>query len=248
MKKVIMRLFVTVSACLLLFSNAVSDEVDLKWRGDSEVRELLESDGALTDAVGFINEYFRLKRPLQLELGADDGPLYDPNKDLIQIPYDFYLQVASLFEEVVPDDEELQREYSIDSILHALFHEFGHAVVDQFDIPVLGKEEDAVDALASVLLIEYYENGAEMAINAAELFALEGEDRGSPQEADFWGEHSLDEQRFYSTLCHVYGSDPEAYQDLVTDAGFSEQRAESCEYEYQKLVEDWDMLLQPARR
>ncbi len=246
---------VSLRRCFLLFvynlffiSDAFSKELKIEWSGSGEVREVLESDGALTDSVAFINENFQFERPLTLQMGAQDGPLYDPNADVIQIPYEFYLQVVRLFEEIVPDDENLQREYTIDSVLHALFHEVGHAMVDQFEIPVLGREEDAVDALASVLLIEHYDNGADMAINAAELFALESEDRGSLQEEDFWDEHSLDEQRFYTTLCHVYGSDPDRYQALLDDAGFSDERADGCIYEYQKLVDDWDTLLEPARR
>lgn len=222
--------------------------MQIKWLGKSEVREILQADSVFEDGVGFINDNFQLQRSLTLIVGADDGPLYDPQSDVIQIPYEFYQQVVVLFEEVVPDDPDTREQYAIDSMLHTLFHEFGHAVIDQFEIPVLGREEDAVDGLASVLLIEYYDNGAEMAINAAELFALESDDRGALQEEDFWDEHSLDEQRFYSTLCHVYGSDPDEYQELVDDAGFTDERSEMCIFDYEKLVDDWDTLLEPVRK
>ena len=66
------------------------------------------------------------------------------------------------------------------------------------------------------------------------------------EEQDFWGEHSLDEQRYYSTLCHVYGSDPEQYKDIAEDAGFSDDRADSCEFEYQQMVDGWNKLLRSA--
>lgn len=247
MKNLLSHFVVFYLLCSVL-SPAMAKETQLQWIGGGEVRELLQSEGVFSDGVEFINDNFALNRALLVQVGADDGPLYDPQADAIQIPYGFYREVNKLFEEVVPDDEEIRRQYSIDSMLHTLFHEFGHAVVDQFDIPVLGREEDAVDALASVLLIEYYDNGAEMAINAAELFALESDDRGTLQEQDFWDEHSLDEQRFYTTLCHVYGSDPESYSDMIENAGFSEERAEGCVFEYQKLVSDWDVLLEPVRR
>lgn len=219
----------------------------IDWLGDSEIRDLLESEAVFDDGISFINQTFQLQRSLTLQMGADDGPLYDPQADVIQIPYEFYQQVISLFEEIVPDDEEARKGYAIDSMLHTLFHEFGHAVIDQFDIPVVGREEDAVDALASVLMIEYFDDGADMAISAAELFALESEDRGSLQEQDFWDEHSLDEQRYYTTLCHVFGSDPENYESLADEAGFTSERAEACVFEYQQLVADWDKLLVPAR-
>ncbi len=226
---------------------ASHSKMHIEW-SDEEFAAELKSSEVFQDAVDFINDTFRFERPLVLQLGADDGPLYDPQKDVIQMPYEFYQQVITLFAQLEPDDEVIQKEYAVDTLLHTLFHEYGHAVIDQFDIPVLGREEDAVDGLASVLLIEYYDNGAEMAINAAELFALESDDRGSLQEEDFWDEHSLDEQRYYSTLCHVVGSDPEQYGELAESAGISEERAESCIFEYQQLVDDWDKLLAPARK
>jgi hypothetical protein len=34
------------------------------------------------------------------------------------------------------------------------YHEFGHAITDQFDLPVVGREEDAVDQFATLFAIE----------------------------------------------------------------------------------------------
>ena len=236
-------------ASAAVVADSAEKQMTIQWdEGNAEIRDTLQTDGVFQDGIDFINDTFLFERPVNLIIGAEDGPLYDPQQDIIQIPYEFYTQVVTLFAEVEPEDKDLQHQYAIDTMLHTLFHEYGHAVIEQFDLPIVGKEEDAVDALASVLLIEYYENGAEMAINAAELFALESEDRGSLQEEDFWDEHSLDEQRYYSTLCHVVGSDPRTYRELAESAGFSIERAESCEFEYQQLVADWDTLLEPVRR
>ncbi len=239
-------------AAMVLPCGAAADgssnaRLQIEWSDEKFAAEL-KASGVFEDAVDFINATFRFERSLVLQLGAQDGPLYDPRQDVIQIPYEFYTKVVSLFAQLEPGDEAIEKEFAIDTLLHTLFHEYGHAVIDQFEIPVLGREEDAVDGLASVLLIEYYDNGAEMAINAAELFALESEDRGTLQEEDFWDEHSLDEQRYYSTMCHVVGSDAAEYSELAALAGFSEERAESCVFEYQQLVSDWDKLLTPVRR
>jgi hypothetical protein len=133
----------------------------------------------------------------------------------------------------------------MDALLHTLFHELGHALVTMYEIPVLGKEEDAVDGLADVLLIEYVENGREMAISAADLFDLESEDRVELSEEDFSDEHSLDLQRFYNTLCHVYGSDPETYKALPEETGLADDRTDSCVEEYNLLYNDWLALLKP---
>jgi len=114
-----------------LWSSVYADTgMQIKWLGESDVRETLQADAVFEDGVSFINDNFQLQRSLTLIVGADDGPLYDPQLDVIQIPYDFYRQVVVLFEEVVPDDPGIREQYAIDSMLHTLFHEFGHAVID----------------------------------------------------------------------------------------------------------------------
>lgn len=242
-----------VCALMLLATHAYtreSGEVQLQFLTDdenSEVRELLIESAVLDDSVKFINEIFLLDQNIDVVVGASDGPLYDPSISEIQIPYSFYEEVVERFEQIETDPAEVAL-FANDAMLHTLFHEIGHALVDQFNLPVVGREEDAVDALANVLLLEYYENGAEMAVNAAQLFALESEDRGDFEEADFWDEHSLDEQRYYSTLCHVYGSDPAAHKTLPEEIGFSDERADFCVASYQQLVDDWNTLLESVFR
>ena len=111
---------------------------------------------------------------------------------------------------------------------------------------MLAREEDAADALASVLILEYVDNGAEVVLNAADMFGLESEESEWFYESDFWSEHSLDIQRYYAALCHVYGSDPEFHATLVNDEyGLSAERAENCEYEYERIRKGWLAVLEP---
>lgn len=229
---------------------AADNQITIEYIEDSEfnaIKSLLIKDGVLDQGVRFINETFQLQRSIKVEAGAADGPLYDPGTSAIQIPYAFYTQVTDRYSELETDEKELA-EMAGDAFLHTLFHEVGHALVDQLGLPIVGKEEDAVDALANVLLLEYYDNGAEIAANAAELFALEGEDRGELVDEDFWDEHSLDEQRYFSTLCHIYGSNPDRFASLAEQTGFSLERREICVETYHRLVDDWDLLLEPVFR
>ena len=232
---------IAVVCCGLVAAAPVATLEYIDGEGREDAAPLIE-DGILEDCVAFINEVFVLERDIAIIVGADDGPLYDPSDSEIQLPYHFYGEVLDRISKI-ESDPQLQIEFAHDAMLHTLYHEIGHALIDQFELPVVGKEEDAVDGLASMLLIEYYENGAAMAANAAELFALEGEARGDPDEQDFWGEHSLDEQRYYSTLCHIVGSDPQQYREIADDIGFSEERVEICSETYTRLVSDREALL-----
>jgi hypothetical protein len=78
------------------------------------------------------------------------------------------------------------------------------------------------------------------------MFGLESEDREMFDQSDFWSEHSLDIQRYYASICHVYGSDPEGHPELInSEYGLSQERAEVCENEYQRIRRGWLEVLKP---
>lgn len=211
------------------------------------IAKRLQAATDIPDVMEIINDNFRLESDLEFIFGAEDGPLFDPEINKIWIPYGFLKEVKERFvaanygaSGVSADDA------TMDSLLHTLFHELAHALIFQYELPIVGKEEDAADALATVLLIRYFDQGQELAISAADLFDLESEE--SEQELtneSFWGEHSLDSQRYYSTLCHVYGSAPEKYESLLQESELSEDRAEDCIEEYEILLGSWMALLRP---
>ena len=68
-------------------------------------------------------------------------------------------------------------------------------------------EEDAVDQLSTLVLIEATENGEQMALDGALTFKLYAD--ADKSEKIYWDEHSLDEQRYFDTICLVYGHDEE---------------------------------------
>ncbi|MGQ7845344.1 DUF4344 domain-containing metallopeptidase [Granulosicoccus sp. 3-233] len=195
-------------------------------------------DRYLPSQVEFINGLLRFAQTVTVLSEVEDGPLFDPGTQEIWMPGSFADVIESHFGEAEAP--------VADVYLHTLVHEVGHVLYDQYDLPLLAREEDAADALASVLLLEYAQDGARVVLNAARMFGLESETSGQVAEADFWSEHSLDIQRYYTTLCHVYGSDPEGQARLVNDDyGLSPERAENCEYEYQRIRRAWLTVLAP---
>lgn len=195
-------------------------------------------DPILIDQVQFMNDLLRFAEPVRVLHEVEEGPLYDPDTQEIWMPGSFADNIQLYF-----DDENAPVS---DVYFHTLMHEIGHVLFEQYDLPMLAREEDAADALASVLLLEFVENGARIALNAAEMFGLESEDYEWFEESDFWSEHSLEIQRYYTTLCHVYGSDPLMHKDLVNDEyGLSVERAENCEEEYDRIRAGWLGVLKP---
>jgi len=192
------------------------------------------------------NEQLTISPDVKVIFGYADGPLYDPANHQIHIPYAFIAEAKARFEAADYAESGISAaQASQDALLHTLFHELAHALINIYELPIVGKEEDAADSLATFLLIELFDQGQEIALSAADLFDLESYDRQTLESEDFWGEHSLDEQRFYATLCHVYGSNPEHYQALIDDELLSEDHHERCIEEYALLQSSWIKLLQP---
>ncbi len=218
-----------------------NDEYEAQVVNDLKLAEL---DSILDE---FVNSSFEMNKRLRLIFGGDDGPLYDSEENLIVIPYAFVVETKERFAAVTSsDDSDISVEdATVDSILHTVFHELAHALIFMNEIPVVAKQEDAADSLATILLIDHFEDGQEIALSAAELFGLESLDVDTFEEQDLSDEHSLDEQRYYQTLCYIYGSDPGNYESILDVANFTDERAELCEDEYINASRSWEKLLAP---
>ena len=125
-----------------------------------------------------------------------------------------------------------------------LFHELGHCLIDVWDLPATGKEEDAVDQLAIVILLDGTKEGENMVVNAARWFFLISRDQRVADLA-FWGEHSLELQRSYNLLCLTYGSNPQRNQWMVANNLLPVERAQGCPAEFKRVDRAWQRLLTP---
>lgn len=138
-----------------------------------------------------------------------------------------------------------QREAVDGAMRFILMHEVGHALVHMLDLPITGREEDAVDQLAAVMLIESGEKGAQAALNGVR--AIQSGSREF-EELELAGEHSLGPQRLYNVACWIYGSDPAKYRSIVTSGQLPESRAVRCPSEYDRLQKAWTRILQPYQQ
>jgi len=215
---------------------------------DGYYKQLLQREQELQYMLNFISEAVPLKEKVTVIIGADDGPLYDPNTNEIWIPTEFLQEIDQRFVDAeLKEEEEERNDAVLDVLLHTLIHEIGHAVIAQYEVPTLGKEEDAADNLANVLILEYLEEGDLIALNAADMFALEDRDIESFNDENFWDEHSLDIQRYYTTVCHVYGAYPDTQEELVQTGELSEEKAEQCIDEYELISHDWLSVLESLK-
>jgi hypothetical protein len=220
---------------------------------DNIQRDHIQASDIGKTVVEHLNQEFELPQAIKLKFAcSDDGedsPYYDPEHKEVIVPYAFrrYVQEKLRRNEYSDDAEEL-RTVTDDVLLHTLYHEIGHALVDVLNLPITGKEEDAVDELSTVLLLESYEDGDEIAISAGEFFDIEALQTENVTEDALFGEHSLDEQRFFNILCLVYGENPEERTDLFEGLDINEERAEMCIDDFEKRNKAWATLLKLYRK
>ena len=130
-------------------------------------------------------------------------------------------------------------------------HEVGHALIDVYQLPVTGLEENVADQFASLMLSYTYDEstgdysiGQDMLYNVGTWFWISNELYSvNPDDYPFWDTHNLDIQRFYNISCYAYGSDPQYNQDLVDEGYLPEDRAYWCEEEYLVMERAWSFLL-----
>ncbi|MFI6907830.1 DUF4344 domain-containing metallopeptidase [Nonomuraea sp. NPDC050394] len=183
-----------------------------------------------------------LKLPHDVTLAGEQcdqvNAYYSPDEKKITMCYELVADGFNRYRDKAASEEE-NDEHGQANLLDTLYHELGHAVIDIYDLPALGKEDDAADQLSAFIMAQGDDSVGLQTINY--YFASAGDqDRAT---LPFYGEHSMDEQRAYNYMCWIYGSDPKRYADWVGEDGLPEERAARCPAEYEKLSDSWSKLL-----
>jgi hypothetical protein len=87
------------------------------------------------------------------------------------------------YKSLSPKFRQQLMEFVAGNMLFVLIHEFGHATISEFEIPVLGKDEDAADSFAATRLITIgTEFSDEVVVNTAKGWFMA--DRRDQKEGD----------------------------------------------------------------
>lgn len=218
-----------------------------KTRGNNSPSSLASiiDKQSLEGVVASLNQ--RISLPVDIDISFEDCDIpnayYDQGNHLVGICYELIDEFRTIFGRDIKDPEELKNAVR-GATVATLFHELGHALIDVWKLPVTGKEEDAADQLATLALMSRSERGEEMALQGAVSFMLQAE-HYQEHEKIYWDEHSLDEQRFYDTVCLIYGQHPDKYAYLVENGTLPEPRAALCPEDFAKINRAWQTLLTP---
>ncbi len=114
---------------------------------------------------------FRFPQPLTVvwtECGVANAA-WDGKGNIVMC-YEMAELMKTVFIKRVKSRKQLR--IAVMSSLYLVFlHELGHALISMYDLPVVGREEDAADQLAALVLINAGDDGAGIAMLGAASFA-----------------------------------------------------------------------------
>ncbi|MBN9670019.1 DUF4344 domain-containing metallopeptidase [Roseibium aggregatum] len=149
--------------------------------------------------------------------------------------------------ELAPQDLEELLVFVAGNALFTVYHEGGHMLVSELELPVLAQEEDAADNLATVSMLADDTGNTDLLLTNAMigwfLFSEHDDDF-----LTFYGDHDLDRQRGYRMLCLMVGADEDAFLELALDLGLPRERIESCAFDYEQVAGSWDYATEPYLR
>jgi hypothetical protein len=139
--------------------------------------------------------------------------------------------------------------FARDVTLHVVLHEMGHALVREFDIPVLANEETMADAFATYYLTTHMPDRAVDVITARVtslmIEAGESADRERSNGVDWTSEHDHDARRAYQIAALAVAEDHEKYASVAAIVGMSEGDVRNAVDYGGELRRSWRRVLQP---
>lgn len=155
--------------------------------------------------------------------------------------------LEAAFQALSEDEQTEFLDFVAGNTVFVTYHEAGHMLVSELELPVLAQEEDAVDNLATVSMLAADTDDMDVYL----LHAMTGWFLMSEEDYDalvFYGEHDLDQQRGYRMLCLMVGADADAFQDLAEDLALPEDRIDSCALDYEQAADSWEYVTDPYLR
>ncbi len=213
-----------------------------------EIDRQIKEEKLLEKAADKLNRSLILPHDIKL-VTKDCGEVnafYDGDARSVTVCYELMEHFYTVFRTDGLSEEKAYKKM-FDAVRFAFLHEIGHALIDVYNLPITGSEEDAADRCSSFInLTELGEDGVRAVLAAADAFAIESRNPLANRR-NLADEHLLQEQRFYNSLCMIYGSNTTKYAYILEEQYLPRERALKCPQEFGRMVDSWSNLLAPWR-
>lgn len=199
--------------------------------------DLFESKETLQKMVSTFDRNVRLPHAVTLVLRScgEANAFYDKNKNEIIGCIELFDMIGDRYSSALRARYGKENVVKIVaySVIFAMLHELGHAIIDQLDVPVLGREEDAADRIATYLFLQGNSESQEIVFTGAivlmESFSLPF------TRVHLADAHEQAEQRQSNIACLAFGANPSQFSRYVGTDILPYARASGCGAEYEKL-------------
>ena len=227
----------------------VVEHLEVKTPRYAEIDRQVRAEKLLEKAADQLNRSLVLPQDIYLRTKDCNSvnAYYDASDRSVTMCYELMEHFYKTFRSAGSSEQKAYDKMS-DAVRFVFLHETAHALIDQYNLPITGNEEDAADRCSAFInLHELGDDGVRAVYAAAEAFAIESK-HDSNGRNNFADEHLLQEQRFYNSLCMIYGSDPAEHDEILANGYLPKERAARCAAEYQRTVDGWENLLGPWRK
>ena len=189
----------------------------------------------------------KLPRELKLTFAGCEGEAdawYDATQYQVTLCYEYIEELWIKAPKETTEDGVTPEDAVIGPVMEVVLHETAHAVFHMLALPILGKEEDAADQFAAIMLLQMGPETARRTIAAtAHMYWREAEE-SAPDHSDFASSHSPPIQRFYQLVCTAYGWDDTLF-GYVREKYLDPERADECPDEVETLKASFSKLIGP---
>lgn len=152
---------------------------------------------------------------------------------------------ASAGQDTVATRNEPVSDFAKNVTLHVALHELGHALIREFDLPVLGNEETMADAFATHYLTKHMPKRAAEVLQAR-IESLTIEARELPRaEWTVRGEHNSDARRAFQIAALAIAADRSRYAPLARLVGMSDSEVRKSADYGAEIHRSWRRVLRP---
>lgn len=192
--------------------------------------------------IGMLESQLRLPNRISInyrECGTANA-FYYPSTHSIDICHELADKRRRLYQRSGVPKDQLDAKLR-DALTFSFFHEFGHALHDELELPLLGREEDAVDDIATIWMVRLGVGDA--AQQAAVGHHLRAQQPNYSHPA--WDEHASGAQRGYAIGCMLYGADPDRYSKMLEKMDIPAPNILRCKKDYATRLSAWRVLFKP---
>ncbi|MFN3329530.1 MAG: DUF4344 domain-containing metallopeptidase, partial [Pyrinomonadaceae bacterium] len=217
-----------------------------------EYEKYLRENKTLEKAVDRLNRSLILPQNVLIKIKecGEANSFYDSSQKQVTLCFEMIQYFEELFRQADSSkttesytESEESRKKAFDAMKFVFLHEISHALIDVYQLPITGNEEDAADRLSSIICLEKLgEEGVQSILAIADAFKIEAK-RKPFKTRNLADEHLMQEQRAFVSLCMIYGSDPNKYS-YIAKKYLPADRTQSCLSEYEKILRSWSGLLE----